>query len=77
VHGFASDWWIGVTYIKYNGDGTSAVGGAEGHESGTTTLVSFGSGAITYVVRCPGETSGDHNVYLAAGGVELRYRLIY
>ncbi len=77
VQGFENDRYIGVTYIKYNGDGSSAVGGAEGYENSTTTLVSFGSGSYLYSVTCPGESTGDHNIVLNAAGIELRYRLIY
>jgi hypothetical protein len=77
VQGFENDWYIGVTYVKYNGDGTSGAGGAESDEATTTTLVSFGSGPYLYSVTCPGENTGDHNIVLNAAGVELRYRLIY
>jgi len=76
ILGFENDRIIGVTYNKYNGDGTSAVGGGEGGESSTTTLVSFGSGGYTYTVKCPGEAVGDHNIVIsAAGGLELVYKL--
>jgi hypothetical protein len=77
VQGFENDWNIGITYIKYNGDGTSEAGGTEGHESSTATLVSFGSVSYVYSVKCPGEAVGDHNLVLTATGVELMYRLIY
>lgn len=77
VQGFESSWYIGITYIKYNGDGTSGYGGAEGHESSTTTLLTFGSGSYTYTVECPGEATGDHNLVLTASGHGLIYRLIY
>lgn len=77
VQGFENDRIIAVTYIKYNGDGTSAAGGAEGSELSTTTLVSFGSSSYLYSVTCPGENTGDHNIVLNAAGVELSYRLIY
>jgi hypothetical protein len=79
VQGFENDRYIGITYTKYNGDGTSGAGGAEGHESGTTALVSFGAGLYIYSVKCPGEASDDHNIVLDASGanVELRYRLVY
>jgi hypothetical protein len=77
VQGFENDRFIGVAYTKYNGDGTSAAGGAEGGEATTTTLVSFGSSSYVYTVKCPGENTGDHNIVLNAAGVELRYRLIY
>ena len=77
VQGFENDWWIGVTYIKYNGDGTSAVGGTEGYEGDPTVLASFGNGGYSYIVRCPDEIVGDHNIVLTAAGVELKYRLIY
>jgi hypothetical protein len=79
VQGFENDRGIGVTYTAYNGDGTSGVGGAEGNESTTTTLVSFGSTSCVYSVKCPGESVGDHNIVLNASSsiFELRYRLIY
>ncbi len=77
VQGFENDRFIAVTYMKYNGDGTSAVGGAEGSENSAITLVSFGSGSYLYSVMCPEEVDGDHNIVLTAAGVELRYRLIY
>jgi hypothetical protein len=79
VQGFENDREIGVTYTKYNGDGTSGSGGAEGHEGNNTILVSFGSGNHSYSVRCPGEDTGDHNIKLTASGtsVELKYRLLY
>lgn len=79
VQGFENMRHIGVTYIKYNGDGTSAAGGAEGSESSTATLVSFGSVDCVYSVKCPGEAVGDYNIVLDASGswLELSYRLIY
>ena len=79
VQGFENDRVMAVTYIKYNGNATSEVGGAEGDEATTTTLVSFGSGSYVYSVKCPGEGSGDHNIVLnaSASTVELVYRLIY
>jgi hypothetical protein len=77
VQGFENDRYIGVTYTAYNGDGTSGTGGAEGAESNSTILVSFGSSSYLYSVKCPGEATGDHNIVLTAAGVELRYRLIY
>jgi hypothetical protein len=77
VQGFENDYYVAITYIAYNGDGTSASGGAECYEGGTTTLLTFGSGGYIYTVRCPGEVSGPHNLVLTATGVELRYTLIY
>jgi hypothetical protein len=81
VQGFENDRYIAVTYIKYDGDGGGGqVGGAEGYEGNTTTLVSFGSGLSIYSVKCPGESIDDHNIVLDASGsttLELRYRLIY
>jgi hypothetical protein len=79
VHGFENDRYIGVNYIKYNGDGTSGYGGAEGYEGDNTTLLSFGYSTAVYTVKCPGETSGDHNLKLSAssGALELKYKLIY
>jgi hypothetical protein len=76
ILGFENDWWIGVTYVKYNGDGTSAAGGVEAPENSNTILVSFGSGGLTYTVECPNEAGGDHNIVLSAsGGLELFYKL--
>ena len=76
ILGFENDWWIGVTYNKYNGDGTSAVGGAEGFEGSNTILVSFGSGGLTYTVSCPNALGLDHHIVIsAAGGLELVYKL--
>lgn len=81
VQGFENDRWIGVTYVKYNGDGTSAAGGAEGHENSNTILATFGSSGVNYTVQCPNEDAGDHNIKLNTDpgglGVGLRYRLIY
>jgi hypothetical protein len=77
VQGFENDYYVAITYIAYNGDGTSASGGAECYEGGTTTLLTFGSGGYIYTVRCPGEVSGPHNLVLTATGVELRYTLMY
>lgn len=80
VHGFENDRFIGVVYMKYNGDGTAAIAGAEGAENSNTVLVTFGSGAYSpYRVLCPNEAAGDHNIVLSAPatGVELYYRLSY
>jgi hypothetical protein len=77
VQGFENDYYVAITYIAYNGDGTSSYGGAECYEGNTTTLLTFGSGGYIYTVRCPGEVSGPHNLVLTATGVELRYTLIY
>lgn len=79
VTGMENDRVIAITYIAYNGDGTSQSGGAECVESTTTTLLTFGNGNYTYQVKCPGEASGAHNLVLSANalGVELRYKLIY
>ena len=78
VQGFENGRIITITYLKYNGDGTSAYGGAEGVESTTTTLVSFGVSPFNYSVQCSGEATGDHNIVLTAGtSAELKYRLIY
>jgi hypothetical protein len=76
ILGFENDYWIGVTYDKYNGDGTSAVGGAEGFEGSNTVLVTFGSGGLTYTVSCPNALGTDHHIVIsAAGGLELVYKL--
>jgi hypothetical protein len=77
VQGFENDYYVAITYIKYNGDETSAYGGAECYEGDTTTLPTFGSGGFIYTVQCPGEASGQHNLVLTATGVELRYTLMY
>jgi subtilisin-like proprotein convertase family protein len=79
VQGFENDRTVAITFIAYNGNGTSQTGGAECHESSTTTLLQFGVGEFIYQVKCPGEASGAHNLVLTAqaGGVELKYRLIY
>jgi len=77
VQGFENDYYVAITYIAYNGDGTSSYGGAECYEGNTTTLLTFGSGSYIYTVRCPGEASGPHNLVLTATGVELRYTLMY
>ena len=77
VQGFENDYAVGVTYIKYNGDGTSAAGGAECQESSANVLLTFGSGAYIYTVKCPGEMTGVHNLVLQATGVELRYTIAY
>lgn len=78
VQGFENDYYVGVTYIAYNGDGTSSSGGAECAESGTNTLLTFGSGPYSYSVKCPGENSGAHNLVLTASGTpELRYTIMY
>ena len=77
MQGFDRNRSIGVVYTKYNGDGTFGYGGAEGSESSTDILLSFGSGAFNYTVRCPGEATGDYNLNLTASGDSLHYRLIY
>lgn len=79
VTGMENDRSIAITYIAYNGDGTSQSGGAECSENSTTTLLTFGSGNYTYQVKCPGEAAGAHNLVLSANalGVELRYKLVY
>jgi hypothetical protein len=77
VQGFENDYYVAITYIAYNGNGTSSYGGAECYEGNTTTLLTFGSGSYIYTVQCPGEASGPHNLVLTATGVELRYTLIY
>jgi len=77
VQAFENDYYVAITYIKYNGDGTSASGGAECYEGDTTTILTFGSGSYIYTVKCPGETSLPHNLVLTATGVELRYTLMY
>lgn len=79
VTGFENDRRIAVTYHPYNGDGTSTQTGAEGLESSTETLVTFGSGSYIYTVTFPGENTGDSDIVLdtTANGIGLRYRLIY
>jgi hypothetical protein len=77
ITGMENDHYIAITYIAYNGDGTSATGGAECYEGNTTLLLQFGSSSYVYRVRCPGEISGVHNLVLEATGVELRYKVIY
>ena len=79
VTGFENDHSIGVVYSAYNGDGTTTFTGAEGAESSTATLVTFGSSPSIYTVECPGEILGDNNVILRvpSGAYELRYRLVY
>ena len=77
VQGFENDYYVAITYIAYNGDGTSSYGGAECNEGNTTTLLTFGNGSRIYTVQCPGEVLGPHNLVLTATGVELRYTLMY
>lgn len=80
VHGFENDRYIGVVYMKNNGDGTAAIAAGEGYEGSNTVLVTFGSGSFSpYQVVCPNEAGGDHNIVLKAPatGVELYYRLSY
>jgi hypothetical protein len=79
ISGFENDRDVAVTYVLYNGDGTSEYGGAEGPEFSTNTLVEFGDGFYMYRVNLPGESSGDHNLVLTAedSGIEMKYRLIY
>jgi hypothetical protein len=79
VMGFENDRFIGVTYILYNGDGTSEYGGSECWEGSDTVLVEFGNGDYTYQLKCPGEASGAHNLLLVVPytAVEMRYKLIY
>ena len=77
VQGFENDDYVAVTWVQYNGDGTSAYGGAECYEGDTTTILTFGSGSYTYTVRCPGEAGDPHNLVLTAAGVELRWSLTY
>jgi hypothetical protein len=77
ITGMENDYYIAITYVAYNGDGTSATGGAECYEGNTTLLLQFGSSSYVYRVRCPGEFSGAHNLVLEATGVELRYKVIY
>ena len=78
AQGFENDHYVGITYTKYNGDGTSGYGGAECYEGDTTTILTFGSGSYAYTVRCPGEVADPHNLVLTvSGSVELRWSLIY
>jgi len=77
VQGFENDSYVAITYIAYNGDGTSSYGGAECYEGNPTTLLTFGNGGYIYTVQCPGEASGPHNLVLTATGLELRYTLMY
>jgi hypothetical protein len=79
ITGMENDNLIAITYMVYNGDGTSATGGAECAEANNTVLLTFGSGNYTYKVTCPGEASGAHNLILDASGsnVELRYKVIF
>jgi hypothetical protein len=79
VTGMENDYQVGVTYIAYNGNGTSSTGGAECGEASSTVLLQFGNGSYVYQLKCPGESAGAHNLVLVATGssVELRYKLIY
>ena len=53
LQGMENDRYVGATYMKYNGDGTSGTGGAECGEAGTGTLLTFGS----WRLRLHGELS--------------------
>jgi hypothetical protein len=77
VQGFENDHYVGITWVQYNGNGTSSYGGAECYEGNTTTILTFGSGSYIYTVSCPGEVTDPHNLVLTATGVELRWSLIY
>lgn len=77
ITGMENDRFIAITYVAYNGDGTSKTGGGECGESNNTVLLEFGNSSYVYQVRCPGEAAGPHNLLLVATGVELRYKLVY
>jgi len=77
VQGFENDYYVNITWVQYNGDGTSSYGGAECYENNTTTILTFGSGSYIYTLSCPGEITSPHNLVLTASGVELRWSLIY
>jgi hypothetical protein len=77
VTGMENDRNIAITYVAYNGDGTSQYGGAECYEASNTVLLTFGNGSYTYQLKCPNEAAGLHNLVLTASGVELRYKVIY
>lgn len=81
LQGFENDSKLGVTYTKYNGDGTSAAGGSTTDTTTANTVMQFGNSGVptSYTVRCASDT---FNVYpghleLSATGVELLYRLVY
>ncbi|HMA99664.1 MAG TPA: hypothetical protein VKS21_01630 [Spirochaetota bacterium] len=79
VTGMENDYNIAVTYIAYTPGSGAVVDGSHSHEGTTAILAAFGTGSYTYYVKCPGETSGDHNILLdaASATVELKYKLIY
>jgi hypothetical protein len=79
VTGMENDDFVAITYVAYNGDGTSITGGAECGEASNSVLLQFGSGNYVYQLRCPGESSDPHNLVLVATNswVELRYKLVY
>jgi hypothetical protein len=79
VTGMENDHYVAITYVAYNGDGTSITGGGECGEANNTVLLTFGSGSYVYQLRCPGEANDPHNLVLVAtnAGVELRYKLVY
>jgi hypothetical protein len=79
ITGMENDRYIGITYVAYNGDGTSKTGGAECTEASSTVLLEFGTGSYVYQLKCPGEAADAHNLVLVAtnSGVELRYKVIY
>jgi hypothetical protein len=79
ITGMENDWFIGITYILYNGNGTSSYGGASCAESSNTVLLQFGHDNYIYQLKCPGEADSIHNLVLVAtnADVELRYKLIY
>ena len=79
MEGCENDGNLGVTYTKYNGDGTSAAGGSSTLCSSTNTVLQFGNGSYIYTVRCAADSGQPYHLVLVApgSGVELLYRLIY
>jgi hypothetical protein len=79
ITGMENDRYVAITYIAYNGNGTSITGGAECGEASNTALLQFGNGNYVYQLRCPGEADSAHNLILETTNawVEMRYKLVY
>jgi hypothetical protein len=79
ITGYENDDCVAIVYTKYNGDGTSASGGAKCCLSTTDTILTFGSGDHLYYLDCPGDVLGAHQLTFrkAATAVEGRYRITW
>jgi hypothetical protein len=78
VQGFENDGRTAITFVKYDGTGVGAAGGAQCDHPTQDPLLQFGQGAYSYTLRCPGTATDQHQLVLSvAGTLRLSYRLMY